>query len=130
MNAKKRRHFARRLQQERASLTNAIRDLERESELDVVEAAPERLQMEDAPSDAEVAEATTSLEMARLREIDAALLRLHEHPENFGRCVVCGEAIADTRLDVVPWTQRCSTHAAQQEHAMRSEVEAVATLPK
>lgn len=129
MNAKRKRYFARRLEEERASLTMAIRELERESELDVIEAAPERLQMEDAPSDAEVAEATTSLEMARLREIDAALVRLREHPENFGRCVVCGQEIVDSRLSVVPWTQRCSTHAAEQEHAMRSEVEGVAKLP-
>ena len=130
MNPRKRRLLARRLEAERASLTTAIRELERESELDVIEATPERLQMEEAPSDAEVAEATTSLEMARLREIDAALLRLREHPEKFGRCIVCGQQIAHTRLDVVPWTQRCSTHAAEQEHAMRSEVEAVAKVPQ
>ena len=125
MNARKRRHFARLLEKERVSLTSAIRDLERESELDVIEAAPERLQMRDAASDADVAEAATSLEMARLREIDAALLRLRELPENFGRCVVCNQPIADSRLEVVPWTQRCSTHAVEQEHAVRSEVEAV-----
>ena len=125
MNARKRRQFGRRLEKERTSLTSAIRDLERESELDVIEAAPERLQMKDAPTDADVAEAANSLEMARLREIDAALLRLREHPENFGRCVVCSQPIADTRLNVVPWTQRCSKHAAQHEHALRLEVEAV-----
>lgn len=129
MNARKRRHFARLLEKERASLTSVIRDLERESELDVIEAAPERLQMRDAPSDADVAEAATSLEMARLREIDAALLRLREYPQHFGRCIVCNQPIADSRLDVVPWTQRCSTHAAEQEQTMRSEVEAVAKAP-
>jgi RNA polymerase-binding transcription factor DksA len=125
MNAKKRRHFARRLREERVCLTRTVQDLERESALDIIEAAPERLQMKDAPSDAEVAEAATSLEMARLREIDAALLRLRERPAQFGRCIVCDEAIADSRLEIVPWTQRCSAHAAQQSHARRVEVEAL-----
>ena len=45
MNPRKRRLLARRLEAERASLTTAIRELERESELDVIEATPERLQM-------------------------------------------------------------------------------------
>ena len=125
MNAATRRHFAHRLEEERANLTSAVRELEQEAELDVIEAAPERLQMHDAPSDAEIAEATTSLEMARLREIDSALLRLHEHPENFGRCVVCNETIPISRLEIVPWTQRCSTHAAQQSQAVRTAAEAL-----
>ena len=126
MNAKQRRHFARRLRHERASLTRVVRDLERESGLDVIEAAPERQQMNDAPSDAELAEAATSLEMARLREIDAALLRLREHPADFGRCIVCSQWIADSRLEIVPWTLRCSTHAAELSQASRAEVESLA----
>ena len=125
MNATKRRHFAHRLEEERANLTSVVRELEREAELDVIEAAPERRQMEDAPTDAEVAEATTSLEMSRLREIDAALLRLREHPASFGRCVVCDRAIPDSRLEMVPWTQRCSTHAAEQSEAARLTAEAI-----
>ena len=123
MNATRRRHFARRLEEERRDLTAALRELEREAELDVIEAAPERRPMEDPPSDAEVAEVTTSLEMARLREIDAALLRLHEHPADFGRCVVCDRPIPDSRLEIVPWTQRCSAHAAEQSRAMREAAE-------
>jgi RNA polymerase-binding transcription factor DksA len=123
MNATSKRHFARRLAAERASLTAAVRDLERESALDVVEADPERLQMKDAATDAEVAEAATSLEMGRLREIDAALRRLRDHPESFGHCVICGHAIPESRLEMVPWTQRCSTHAAEQSQVLRAEIE-------
>lgn len=124
MNATTRRHFARRLEEERANLTATVRDLERESALDVVEAEPERLQMKDAPSDAEMAEAATSLEMARLRDIDAALLRLREFPATFGLCITCGHPIPEARLEMVPWAQRCATHAVEQSEARRAEIKA------
>jgi len=39
MNAQRRRHFMRRLTEERARLTSAIRALETEAELDVIEAS-------------------------------------------------------------------------------------------
>jgi hypothetical protein len=59
MNATARRQFAHRLEEERANLTTALREIEREVELDVIETAPERQQMQDVPSDAEIAEAVT-----------------------------------------------------------------------
>lgn len=47
----------------------------------------------------------------RINQIDAALTRLREQPEAYGRCEVGGEAIAVERLRLVPWTTRCAEHA-------------------
>lgn len=120
MNARRRRYFAERLAEERANLTNVVAELAREAEQSVVEAAPERLKSRDAPSDAEVAAAATSLEMARLRAIDAALDRLREDPDAFGKCIVCHKPIAESRLEIVPWTQWCSKHAEEQARRSRA----------
>lgn len=51
----------------------------------------------------------------RINRIDAALTRLRESPEEFGRCQVCGEAIAEDRLRIVPWTVFCAEHAESEE---------------
>lgn len=44
---------------------------------------------------------------ATLRAIDRALARLHEDPEMYGHCVQCEEPIADRRLALLPWAERC-----------------------
>ena len=123
MKANQRRHFARRLDAERANLTNALRDLASEAELDAIEAAPDRLSMRDALPDAEVAEAAASVELAKLHEIDAALQRLRDRPDDFGRCIVCRKPIEKERLELIPWTQRCAPHAAAADRAERAEIE-------
>lgn len=123
MKTNRRRHFARRLEAERANLTSALRDLESEAELDAIETAPDRGSSRDALPDAEVAEAAASVELAKLHEIDAALARLRERPDDFGRCVVCGKPIEKERLELIPWTQRCAPHAAAADRAERAEIE-------
>ena len=117
MNAKRRRHFARRLEAERRRVAEVLHELESEAAIDVIEAAPNRDRSREAFSDAEVAEAEASLEIAQLREIDAALRRLREHPEEFGKCIVCAEEIENERLELVPWTRRCVGHAAERTAA-------------
>ena len=111
MNAKRRRHFARRLNAERKRLSSALQVLKSDAERGLIEAAPES----DAPSvslsDEEAAEATASIESEQLREIDAAIARLRDDSQQFGRCVVCGQEIPKERLELAPWTQRCLTHA-------------------
>jgi RNA polymerase-binding transcription factor DksA len=47
----------------------------------------------------------------RITQIDHALERLLERPEEYGHCSVCGEPIAEERLKAVPWTRRCIDHA-------------------
>lgn len=51
----------------------------------------------------------------RINRIDAALTRLREAPDAFGRCQVCGDAIAEDRLQLVPWTVFCAEHAESAE---------------
>ena len=121
MKTNRRRHFTRRLEAERANLTSALRDLEREAELDAIESAPDRLSR-----DAEVAEAAASVELAKLHEIDAALQRLRDHPQDFGLCIVCKKPIENARLELIPWTQRCAPHAAAADRAERTEIETLA----
>lgn len=120
MNAQRRRHFMRRLTEERARLTSTIRALETEAELDVIEAAPEREDAGLALSDAETAEATASMELRQLREVESALTRLRTDPEHYGRCVVCGSEIGASRLELLPWAQKCITHAAAPHRAPES----------
>ena len=40
-----------------------------------------------------------------IEEIDAALERLYQHPERFGRDERTGEEIPFTRLDLIPWAR-------------------------
>jgi DnaK suppressor protein len=42
-----------------------------------------------------------------LAEINAALNRLYQHPEQFGICEDTGREIPFERLDLVPWARTC-----------------------
>lgn len=53
----------------------------------------------------EVLEAIGQTDLAVLKRIDAALIRIEN--ETYGRCMSCGEAISDARLDTVPETALC-----------------------
>ena len=44
-----------------------------------------------------------------LEEIDDALRRFYEEPDQFGICENTGEPIPMERLDLVPWTRTCVT---------------------
>lgn len=46
-------------------------------------------------------------ELMQLRRIAGALARLDDG--NYGRCVVCGSAIAAARLEVMPEAERCES---------------------
>ncbi len=43
----------------------------------------------------------------RLQQTDAALRRLRQDPERFGRCRVCGGDIGFARLEAVPHAELC-----------------------
>lgn len=47
-----------------------------------------------------------------LRMIDAALVRMDEG--EYGYCVTCGGEIAEERLDLIPATPFCRTHAPRR----------------
>jgi DnaK suppressor protein len=42
-----------------------------------------------------------------LAEIDAALERLYQHPEQFGICQETGAEISYERLELIPWARTC-----------------------
>ncbi len=43
-----------------------------------------------------------------LAEIDRALRKLHDTPDDFGECEDCGDAIPEKRLTVMPWARYCA----------------------
>jgi DnaK suppressor protein len=45
---------------------------------------------------------------AQLHEIDRALGKLRDHPEDFGECEDCGDEIPEKRLLVMPWARFCA----------------------
>jgi DnaK suppressor protein len=57
--------------------------------------------------------ATTDSEI--LREVRLALQRIDEG--TYGKCVVDGEPIEESRLRAVPWTPYCKKHQEQAERA-------------
>jgi DnaK suppressor protein len=116
MKPQQRSHFARRLNEERARLSSTLRALETEAALDVIEAAPQGDDSAGGLSDAEAAEAAASIELEQLREVDAAIARLREEPNQFGRCVVCGRDIGSSRLELVPWARHCAKHMVTTKH--------------
>jgi RNA polymerase-binding transcription factor DksA len=58
----------------------------------------------------EVLEATGLAGKAEIPQIRAALGRIDDG--SYGTCVQCGEAIAEARLDALPWTPLCRRCAA------------------
>ncbi|HLQ18889.1 MAG TPA: TraR/DksA C4-type zinc finger protein [Tabrizicola sp.] len=57
----------------------------------------------------EVLEATGLAGKAEIRQIRAALVRIDD--ESYGLCTRCGEPIAESRLDLLPWTPLCRSCA-------------------
>ena len=53
----------------------------------------------------EVMESLGTVELAELRQINAALDRVEA--DTYGICVSCGEDISDERLEVLPHTPKC-----------------------
>ncbi len=56
-----------------------------------------------------------SAEGQRLQQIDEALRRLYKEPEDFGKCIECGNEISMERLELIPWTTLCRDHQAESE---------------
>lgn len=75
--------------------------------------APMSKDWEDRASERQGDEVLESLglhELEELRQIDAALGRLKDG--SYGFCLICGDAIDDKRLEVLPATPFCSTCAS------------------
>ncbi|MDQ3915753.1 MAG: TraR/DksA C4-type zinc finger protein [Actinomycetota bacterium] len=52
----------------------------------------------------------------RLDDIEHALAKLADG--SYGKCEICGEAIPDERLEVLPGARYCLDHQAQQERGV------------
>jgi DnaK suppressor protein len=61
----------------------------------------------------DIAFALIQMKAETLNKIDAALRRLEEG--TYGRCLDCGDEIADTRLRVLPFAVRCTDCEAARE---------------
>ena len=57
--------------------------------------------------DQEVDAINAARETIELQEIDAALERLYQHPDRFGRCENTGKPIPMERLEIIPWARTC-----------------------
>ena len=51
----------------------------------------------------------------QLQQIDLALVRLGEEPEDFGLCESCDEPIPMRRLELMPWARLCAACQQEQE---------------
>lgn len=102
------------LAQRRAQLTDRLAALdarlhEIEDELDSHQSKDwEELAVE--REDDEVLERLGASGQAEIARIRAALARMDAG--EYGFCVTCGEAIAEERLDLLPWTPFCSRCAS------------------
>ena len=101
----------RRLLEERAKVTGALRELGHD-----LEYAEERsgelsrmpTHLADRGSDVQEEEMDVALaeqQAERLRRIDEALDRLRDAPDEFDRSVVSGRHIPYERLELIPWTR-------------------------
>ncbi|MFC4213775.1 TraR/DksA family transcriptional regulator [Pseudophaeobacter arcticus] len=91
------------LEARRVALAGHLREVEHTLD------APMPKDWEDRSSERQGDEVLETLglnEMEELRQIDAALARLVEG--SYGYCQICGDAIAEKRLDLIPATPFCS----------------------
>jgi DnaK suppressor protein len=113
-----RKHLERRLVEERQRVVRALarytqetRDTVREESGDI---SAFRFHMADVGTDTadqEFDAANAARQTSELAEIDAALERLYQRPDDYGRCERAGEPIPFARLDVVPWARTCREHS-------------------
>lgn len=106
--------YRRRLEDERARLTNAVQFLERENpgsledELGEVSAGGTDNHLGDtatATYDRELDEGLEEGAQQTLADIDDALRKIEEG--SYGTCEVCGEPIGAERLSAIPWARLC-----------------------
>ncbi|MDQ2884749.1 MAG: TraR/DksA family transcriptional regulator [Chloroflexota bacterium] len=116
-----------RLEEKRAELQTQVKDL--------TEAHPtpvDPIEVSEGPQDFEET-AVDFLEMqqeqsidvnerALLTEVEAALKRIEDG--SYGKCIVCGDAIPEKRLEAIPWASRCvkDQEALEQRNLSQEEL--------
>jgi DnaK suppressor protein len=115
LSTEQRSHLEHRLQEERAralrALNRSVDEYAGESEQD---RAGDLTAFPFHPADRGTDTMQTELDASiatrvsrELADIDAALERLYQHPEQFGICENTGREIPFDRLDVIPWARTC-----------------------
>jgi RNA polymerase-binding transcription factor len=113
MTAKERKHFERRLLEERAKVVETLGEMSTE-----LSAGPDEdgdisnfpLHLADEGTDTMDQEKEfllASNEGRLLVRIDDALRTLYKDPESYGKCGVCGREISHERLELIPWATLC-----------------------
>ena len=104
-------HFRTRLLEERERVT---RDLARYHAQSQVSLRDQSGALSTAPGemgtdteDQEIDAANAARQSLELEEIDAALERLYQRPDEYGRCEKTGDQIPYERLDLIPWARTC-----------------------
>jgi RNA polymerase-binding transcription factor DksA len=107
-----RRHLEGRLKEERGRAQAIIRRYDEEHDTSLEEADGDLsnfpLHVADQGTDSfeqELAAQLAQRASRELEEIDEALQRLYEHPEQFGISETTGEPIPFERLDLIPWAR-------------------------
>ena len=96
----------------RNEIVEALRDSEREDYAELAGRVHDRQDEALADLLTDVRLASMERDLAELRDIEAALVRMHAG--SYGVCVECGAAVDPERLEAYPTAKRC--FACQQDH--------------
>ena len=108
-------------EQIRQMLTRRRDELRREGDVEIepIKDDPTKKIDEDAAPLAEMAQVIASnrnrTRARQLAQIDEALTRLGEEPEEFGLCESCDDPIPMRRLELMPWARLCAACQQEQE---------------
>jgi RNA polymerase-binding transcription factor DksA len=122
MKAQDRKRIEKRLLEERERVQRAIRRLDDDTREGEQDGELTNYPLHPADEGTDVIEQETdfalmSAEGRQLVQIDEALRRLYDDPDNFGRCEECGQPIEMERLDLVPWARLCIKDQQASESA-------------
>jgi RNA polymerase-binding transcription factor DksA len=110
LTERQRRHLAQRLEEERAHVE---RLLNRSIEVHADAPRQDRIGDRGAGSIDDEIDSSNATRMSReLAEIDAAIARMRDAPQQFGICEDTGRPIPFARLDVIPWARTCDQAGA------------------
>ncbi len=116
-----------RLEAKRAELLTQVRDLTEAhpTPVDPIEASEGSQDFEETAVDFLETQQEQSIdvnERALLTEVEAALKRIEDG--TYGKCIVCGDAIPEKRLEAIPWASRCvkDQEALEQRNLSQEEL--------
>jgi RNA polymerase-binding transcription factor len=130
MDAKTLERYRRRLIEIERDLVSEVIEIEDELE-DATDANADDIEpMDRVQADvlAESLELLDDLEREQMEAAEAALERIEAG--TYGRCVDCGREIPGSRLDAVPWAERCEADQERFESEQRAHLERTGGRPR